>query len=106
MRRDDLSPHHRKRRFHLVEAFAAIAALLAVGGAGVATAQPSRETEAIYGSQLMTDREKMQYRQKLRQARTPQEREGIRVQHHLEMLQRAQRMGVTLPEQRRRDQRK
>jgi hypothetical protein len=104
MRRDDFSPRHRKRRFPLVEAFA-IAALLAAGGTGVASAQPSPDSGAIYGSQLMTDREKMQYRQKLRQARTPQEREGIRVEHHLEMLQRAQRMGVTLPDQRRRDPR-
>jgi hypothetical protein len=83
-----------------------MAALLAVGVADAATAQPSPDTGAIYGSQIMTDREKMQYRQKLRQAKTPQAREGIRVQHHLEMLQRAQRMGVTLPDRHRRDERK
>lgn len=52
--------------------------------------------EAIYGSQLMTERERYQYREQLRALQTPEQREQFRRQHHEKMQQRAKAKGVTL----------
>ena len=61
-----------------------------------AQAQPSQP--AIYGSQLMTQQERLEYRERLRNAHTQQEREQLRLQHHREMQERARERGVTLPD--------
>jgi hypothetical protein len=53
----------------------------------------------IYGSQLMTQQERNEYRQRMQQARTAEERERIRVEHHERMKVRAKERGVTLPDQ-------
>lgn len=75
------------------------AALMVVAGAAMLTGAMAQQQPdaAIYGSQLMTTQERLQYREQLRQARTTQEREQIRAQHHREMQKRARRMGVSLP---------
>lgn len=52
----------------------------------------------IYGSQLMTDAERNEYRNKMRAAKTQQEREAIRAEHHNKMKERAKEKGVTLPD--------
>ncbi|WP_414041145.1 hypothetical protein ACJU26_03410 [Acidithiobacillus sp. M4-SHS-6] len=51
----------------------------------------------MYGSQLMTPQERAEYRAKLRAAKTIQEREQIRQEHHKEMMELAKKRGVTLP---------
>lgn len=51
----------------------------------------------IYGYQLMTEQERDAYRAKMRAARTQQEREQIRVEHHTQMQARANERGVKLP---------
>ena len=61
-----------------------------------AQAQPSQP--AIYGSQLMTQQERLEYRERLRNTHTQQEREQLRLQHHREMQERARERGVTLPD--------
>lgn len=52
----------------------------------------------IYGSQLMTNQERIQHQNKLRAATTDQEREQIRLEHHEQMKLRAKEQGLTLPE--------
>lgn len=58
----------------------------------------SAAEDTVYGSQLMTARERMEYRQRMQSARTEAERLAIRNEHHERMRARAQEMGVTLPD--------
>jgi hypothetical protein len=53
--------------------------------------------EKIYGSQLMTEQERAEYQAKMRAAKTPEEREQIRKEHHERMKARAEERGVTIP---------
>ncbi|MDD5240246.1 MAG: hypothetical protein PHG47_00845 [Sulfuricella sp.] len=65
------------------------------------TAKPqaqARQQEMVYGSQLMTREERVAYRAKMRAAKTPEEREKIRAEHHEQMKVRAKEKGVTLPD--------
>lgn len=59
----------------------------------------TQKQEQIYGSQLMTAQERTEYRARMRSAKTAEERERIRNEHHEQMQKRAQERGVTLPEQ-------
>lgn len=56
------------------------------------------KTEPIYGSQLMSQQERDQYRQRMRDAQTAQERDRIRQEHHEQMKERAKAQGKTLPD--------
>lgn len=55
-----------------------------------------QEQEQIYGSQLMTQQERAEYRDNIRAVKTAEEREQIRKQHHERMKERAAERGVTL----------
>ena len=57
------------------------------------------EPEPIYGSQLMTQQERAEYRAKMSAAETVEEQEQIRKEHHEQMKERAQARGVTLPDE-------
>ncbi len=50
----------------------------------------------IYGYQLMTERERSDYRERMRSAPTDQERERLRAEHHEQMQERARERGVAL----------
>lgn len=52
----------------------------------------------IYGSQLMSNQERVEHRNKMRSAKTAEEREQVRLQHHEQMQLRAKEQGVTLPD--------
>lgn len=54
--------------------------------------------EQIYGSQMMTQQERLEYRNRMREAKTEEERERIRAEHHEQMRDRARERGLTLPE--------
>ena len=54
--------------------------------------------DQIYGSQLMTEQERTEYRNRIRSAKTAQEQEQIRVEHHAQMQARAKERGMTLPD--------
>ena len=54
------------------------------------------DDDEVYGSQLMTERERYQYREQLHSMQTPEQREEFRRQHHENMQQRAKEMGKTL----------
>ena len=55
--------------------------------------------DQIYGSQLMTQEERSAYRNRMRNAKTAQEREQIRKEHHEQMKARAKEKGVALPDE-------
>jgi hypothetical protein len=57
------------------------------------------EPEPIYGSQLMTQQERTEYRAKMSAAKTVGEQEQIRKEHHEQMQERAQARGVTLSDE-------
>lgn len=66
---------------------------------GLMTSAASFAADApVYGSQLMTNQERIEHRNKLRAAKTAEEREQIRLQHHEQMQLRAKEQGVTLPD--------
>lgn len=68
----------------------------ATSGSTVKT--PSQQ-ERVRGSQLLTDQERADYREKMRAAKTPEERQQIRKEHHEMMKARAKERGVTLPDE-------
>lgn len=58
-----------------------------------------RDDAPIYGSQMMTDRERNEHREKMRNAKTLKEQEAIRSQHHDQMKERAKSRGMMLPDE-------
>lgn len=54
--------------------------------------------EQVYGSQLMTQQERIEHRAKMQSMKTMEERERYRMEHHMKMQERAKQQGVTLPD--------
>ncbi len=79
-------------------AAAVLALSLGLLGGPAGTAQAQQKDEPIYGSQMMTEQERMEYRNQMMNAKSDQEREQIRMEHHTQMQARAKERGVTLPE--------
>lgn len=65
-------------------------------GSGSLLAAPNA-SEPIFGSQLMTQQERVEQRTRMLSAKTAAEREQIRAEHHEKMQKRAAEQGVTLP---------
>lgn len=61
--------------------------------------QQIQEQEQVFGWQLMSEQERQQYRQQMRQMKTVEEREAFRKEHHEMMKERARQQGVTLPDE-------
>jgi hypothetical protein len=59
----------------------------------------TKTQDRIYGSKLMTQQERNDYRARMRAAKTVKEREQIRKEHHERMKVRAKERGVTLPDE-------
>lgn len=59
----------------------------------------TKDQEVIFGRDLMTKEELAQHRNQMRAAKTVEEREQIRNEHHKRMLARAKERGVTIPEE-------
>lgn len=57
-----------------------------------------QEREHLYGSQIMTEQERNEYRARIGAAKTQEQREQIRMQHHERMRERAQEQGLSLPD--------
>jgi hypothetical protein len=97
--------HSMKRTIHnlLIAVTAAAMGITVAGVSRSAEQQPASPTAkkapAIYGSQLMTQQERNEYSARMRAAKTPEEREALRAEHHNAMQARAKERGVTLPEQ-------
>jgi hypothetical protein len=62
------------------------------------TQDKTKTQDQIYGSQLMTEQERNEYRNRMRSAKTVQEQEQIRAEHHKSMQVRAKERGVTIPD--------
>ncbi|MFN3543286.1 MAG: hypothetical protein ACK4UX_00330 [Thiobacillus sp.] len=62
----------------------------------IQTQAQEREQERVYGSELMTPQERLEYQNRVRAAKTQQEREQIRLEHHKQMQERAKAQGKTL----------
>jgi len=54
--------------------------------------------QEVYGSQLMTNQERIEHRTKMQSMKTLEERERYRMEHHKKMMERAKQQGVTLPD--------
>lgn len=54
--------------------------------------------ERVYGSEIMTQQERTEYRDRMRALKTEQEREAFRREHHQKMQERAQAQGKRLPD--------
>lgn len=68
-------------------------------GAGTGQRVQTQTQEQIYGSQLMTQQERNEYRNRMGAATSQEERERVRAEHHTRMQERAKQRGVTLPDQ-------
>ena len=78
------------------------AALLLPAGFVLATDQAPAQTEKqeqVFSRQLMTQQERIEHRAKMRAAKTVEEREQIRKEHHESMKERAKERGITLPDE-------
>lgn len=53
----------------------------------------------IFGRQMMTPQERAEFRQRMQAAKTVEERERIRAEHHEQMVLRAKERGIQLPEE-------
>ena len=79
--------------------FAAAQAQVQTPAAEASTQRAQTQTqEQIYGSELMTPQERADYQARMRAAKTQQEREAIRLEHHKQMQERARAQGKTLPD--------
>jgi hypothetical protein len=76
----------------------ALASSVALAADQERTPQQVQKQEQIYGSQLMTQQERVEYRARMRAAKTAEEREQVRLEHHERMKERAKQRGVTLPD--------
>ncbi len=101
-----LSPSRFQRLTVLASAVAAIAFtgsnVLAQDKVQSNAQTPTRDQDKlqvpVYGSQLMTDAERNEYRLRMRSLKSSQERETFRLEHHKLMQDRAREKGITLPE--------
>lgn len=59
----------------------------------------TQSQDRIYGSQLMTEQERNEYRNRIRSANNEEERNQIRNEHHERMQQRAKERGLSLPDE-------
>jgi hypothetical protein len=74
-----------------------VCALVLMAGPVLVSAQEADEVP-IYGSQLMTEEERMEYIEAIRAAESDEERDVIRQEHREMMKERAADEGITLPE--------
>jgi len=81
-------------------AAAMAAAMLMMTATLFAAEQSTPKSEPIYGYRMMSDQERNEYRERMRNARSGQERQAVRDEHRKLMEARAKERGVTLPEPR------
>ncbi|MCL7751282.1 hypothetical protein LV475_06690 [Guyparkeria hydrothermalis] len=78
----------------------AVALALVLSLPTLSSAQDDRVEGPVYGNQLMTEQERLEYRERMRAAQTDEEREQVRAEHVERMQERARDQGVTLPDDR------
>jgi len=60
--------------------------------------QVSYSAEEAYGWSIMSEQERIQHRETMRNLKTQEEQERYRMEHHNKMQERAKAKGVTLPD--------
>lgn len=60
---------------------------------------PVTDATPVYGAQMMTQQEMDEHRAQMRAAKTLEERERIRAEHHQRMVIRSREKGLTLPDE-------
>ncbi len=75
-----------------------LASVLALSGLPAIAIAAQDGSQQMYGSQLMTPQERAEHREKMRNAKTEEERNQIRSENHARMQKRAKEQGVTLPD--------
>lgn len=60
---------------------------------------PRGDTNPVYGTRLMTPEERSAYREQMRAAKTPEERQRLQAEHRKRMDARAKEKGVTVTEE-------
>lgn len=92
--------HSWSRRSLAAAGFGAILAVVGLAQSSAVHAQAAAEAvdEPIFGSQLMTEQERTEHRAEMRSAKTAEERDKIRAEHHKQMVERAKQRGLTLPD--------
>lgn len=73
--------------------------LMLAGLGSLSLPASSADQQTIYGSQLMTQQERNEHRNRMRNAKNEQERQQIRNEHHKRMQIRAKEQGVSLPDE-------
>jgi len=90
--------NRKKRILHCMIGFLSLSAVVAAAAdpSPVQKITATQGQEQVYGSQLMTLEERAEYHAAIRAAKTPEERELLRKEHHQRMEARAKTRGVTL----------
>jgi uncharacterized membrane protein YgcG len=94
-----IKPTQNHKEFKMMKRTLIMSVLAAVLILSSGFAFAAGQDEQIYGSQLMTQQERIEYRTKMRAAKTAQEREQIRNEYHEQLKERAKESGVTLPDE-------
>ena len=77
---------------------ATVAMALSIGVGFAADPPTAPEKQQVYGSQLMTQKERAAHRAKMRAAQTPEAKAQVRAEQHERMKQRANQLGVAIPD--------
>jgi hypothetical protein len=78
---------------------AALCTALSLPAVNLLAADQDRSQEQLYGSQLMSQEERAEQRARMRSAGTWEEQQRIREEHHERMEQRAEKLGIDLPDE-------
>lgn len=79
-----------------------VGVLLILAGMALAPAisQAAEPASAdVFGNHMMTERERFEHHERMRNARTDDERRRIRDEHHERMTKRAKERGIALPDE-------
>ncbi|MCC7484327.1 MAG: hypothetical protein IT529_05010 [Burkholderiales bacterium] len=85
---------------HSAMAAAIAMAMMSMSVTLIAAEEARPKSEPIYGYRMMDDTERNAYRERMRNAKSADERQAIRDEHHQAMEARAKERGVTLPQPR------
>lgn len=58
----------------------------------------AEDSDTVYGWEMMSQQERMEHQEKMRNMKTDAEREQYQMEHHEKMMQRAKENGVELPD--------
>lgn len=64
-----------------------------------AARESAQTQQQVYGSQLMTEQERNEHREKMRAAKTPEERKQLQMENHERMKERAKARHMKMSEQ-------